>query len=171
MYKTQIPGGVISNTRTQLAQLGISDKLQEVLDEVPQVLEDLGHPIMITPFSQFIVTQAVLNVQLGRWEQCLDSCVEFAAGIYGQVESGVAYMDQDIKDKLLSQPSAKGIMKKAEGLLEYINTEPSEAECKKKVGLSPDASLEKFVMMYNFRGDEELNKCTPGGPEFYKKYL
>jgi oxaloacetate decarboxylase alpha subunit len=171
MYKTQIPGGVISNTRTQLAQLGIPEKLQEVLDEVPQVLEDLGHPIMITPFSQFIVTQAVLNVQLGRWEQCLDSCVEFTAGIYGQVESGVAYMDQNIKDKLLTQPSAKAIMKKAEGLLDYINSEPSEAECKKKIGLSPDASREKFVMMYNFRGDEELKKCTPGGPEFYKKYL
>ena len=80
-------------------------------------------------------------------------------------------MDQNIKDMLLSQPTAKATVKKAEGLVDYINSEPSEAECKKKIGLSPDASREKFAMMYNFRGDEELNKCTPGGPEFYKKYL
>jgi oxaloacetate decarboxylase alpha subunit len=171
LYKTQIPGGVISNTRTQLAQLGISDKFQEVMEEVPRILEDLGHPIMITPFSQFIVTQAVLNVQSGRWEECLDSCVEFAAGIYGQVESGVAYMNQNLKDKLLNLPQAKTIKKRAAKLVDYINSEPSEAECKAKVGLPPDATLEEYVLRYNFRGDEEMNNCIKGGPEFYKKYL
>ncbi|MDP6081532.1 MAG: hypothetical protein QF435_15820 [Arenicellales bacterium] len=171
LYRHQIPGGVISNTRTQLAQLGISEKEEEVFDEIPKILEELGHPIMITPFSQFIVTQAVLNIQLGRWEQCLDSCVEFAAGIYGREEAGVDDMDQDLKDKLLSQPPAKAIIEKADKLVDYINSEPTEAECKKKIGLSPDASLEDFVLKYVFRGDEELKRCTPGGPESYKKYL
>ena len=170
-YKHQIPGGVISNTRTQLAQLGIPEKLQEVLDEIPRILEDLGHPVMITPFSQFIVTQAVLNIQMGRWEECLDSCVEFAAGIYGTEESGVADMNQDLKDKLLSLPQAKKIIEKADNLIDYINSEPSEAECKARVGLPPEASREDYVLKYMLRTDEELKNCTQGGPDFYKKYL
>ena len=172
MYKTQIPGGVISNTTTQLEQLGLSHKLQEVLDEVPRILEDLGHPIMITPFSQFIVTQAVLNVQVVRWEECLDSCVEFAAGIYGREDSGVNYMDQNLKDKLLGLPQAKKIMENADNLIDYINSEPSEAECKKKIGLPPSASREEFVMKYTILSDEEQRVCEQGGnPELYKKYL
>lgn len=171
LYKHQIPGGVISNTRTQLAQLGISDKLPEVLDEIPRILEDLGHPIMITPFSQFIVTQAVLNIQMGRWEECLNSCIEFAAGIFGVEESGVNYMNQNVKDKLLSQPQARKIIERANNLIEYINSEPSEAECKKKIGLPADASREQFCMKYTLREDENLTKCIQGGPDFYKKYL
>lgn len=171
LYQHQIPGGVISNTTTQLEQLGISDKLQDVLEEIPRILEDLGHPIMITPFSQFIVTQAVLNVQVGRWEECLDSCVEFAAGIYGREDSGVNYMDQNLKDKLLSLPQAKKIMESADNLIDYINSEPSEAECKKKIGLSPSASREEFVMKYTILSDEELKVCEEGSPELYKKYL
>ncbi|MEM1140744.1 MAG: hypothetical protein AAGB03_02745 [Pseudomonadota bacterium] len=170
-YEHQIPGGVISNTTTQLAQLGIPEKLPEVLEEIPRILEDLGHPIMITPFSQFIVTQAVLNIQLGRWEECLDSCIEFAAGIYGVEDAGVNNMDQNIKDKLLSLPAAKGIVKRAEGLIDYLNSEPSEAEVKKQYGLSPDDTRENFVLKFLLNGFEELNKCTPGGPDTYKKYL
>ncbi|MEH6822624.1 MAG: hypothetical protein V7629_01790 [Motiliproteus sp.] len=170
-YKHQIPGGVISNTVTQLAQLDMSDRLQDVLDEIPLILEDLGHPVMITPFSQFIVTQAVLNITMGRWEECLDPCVEFAAGIYGIEEAGVPYMNQELKKKLLSLPQAKGIIEKANGLMDYLNSEPSEAECKEKVGLTADATTEEYVERYVYRGDEELKNCTPGGPEFYRKYL
>ena len=108
---------------------------------------------------------------MGRWEQCLDNCVEFAAGIYGTVESGVAYMDQNIKDKLLSLPQAKGIMEKANNLVGYINSEPSEAQCKRKIGLSPNASLEEYVIKYTLLDDNALKSCTPGGPDNYKKYL
>ncbi|RLA44358.1 MAG: hypothetical protein DRR42_20600, partial [Gammaproteobacteria bacterium] len=114
---------------------------------------------------------AVLNIQVGRWEQCLDSCVEFAAGIYGIEEAGVPYMDQNIKDKLLNQPQAKKIIEKADSLIDYINSEPSEAECKARVGLPPEASREDYVLKYMLRTDEELKNCTQGGPEFYKKYL
>ena len=170
-YKHQMPGGVISNLTTQLAQLGLSDKLQEVLDEVPRILAEMGHPIMITPFSQFIVTQAVLNIQVGRWEQCLDAMVEFAAGIYGIEESGVAYMDQNLKDKLLSLPQAKAIMEKADHLIEYMNSAPSEADCFRRLGMSPDAKLEDWVMRWAMHGDEAMKGVIPGGPENYKKYL
>ena len=171
MYEHQIPGGVISNTVTQLKQLGIPEKLPEVLEEIPRVLEDLGNPIMITPFSQFIVTQCVLNIQVGRWEECLDSCIEFAAGVFGYEEAGVAYMNQNVKDKLLSLPQAKPIIEKGARIREHISSEPPEAEVKAAVGLPPDASREHYVLRYVLRGDEPLENCTPGGPEAYKKYL
>jgi oxaloacetate decarboxylase alpha subunit len=167
-----MPGGVISNTTTQLEQLGIPEKLQDVLEEIPRILEEMGHPVMITPFSQFITTQAVLNVQLGRWEQCVDSMVEFAAGIYGTEDSGVAYMDQNLKDKLLSLPQAKEIKEKADNLIDYMNSEPTEEECYKRFGMSPSDGLEKFVLNYYLHGyDDAMKNVTPGGPESYKKYL
>jgi oxaloacetate decarboxylase (Na+ extruding) subunit alpha len=170
-YKHQIPGGVISNTRTQLAQMGIPEKLDEVLDEIPLILEDMGYPVMITPFSQFIVAQAVLNVQLGRWEECLDSMIKFAAGIYGIEEAGVLSMNQNLRDKLLSLPGAKQIKEKADHLVEYMNSEPSEEDCKRRFGMSPDASDEDFILRVVLHGNQELKLVTPGGPEAYKKYL
>lgn len=170
-YEHQIPGGVISNTRTQLEALGIPEALPEVLKEIPLILEDLGHPVMITPFSQFIVTQAVMNTQVGRWEQCIDPCIELAAGVYGYEEAGVAYMNPEIKDKLLSQPQAKAIIEKGAKIKEYIASEPSAAEVKAAVGLPADATREEFVLRYLLRTDDELNNCTPGGPDAYKKYL
>lgn len=169
-YEHQIPGGVISNTKTQLAQLGLEDKLQEVLEEIPLILEDMGQPLMATPFSQFIVTQAVLNVQMGRWEQCLDSCIEFAAGMFGIEDAGVPYMDQNLKDKLLSLPHAKGLEKKVADMTAYINSEPSEAEVKASVGLPPEASREEFVIRHMLSQEDGLRGISPD-PETYKKYI
>jgi len=170
-YKHQVPGGVISNLTTQLAQLGISEKLQEVLEEIPRILEDLGHPVMITPFSQYIAAQAVLNVQVGRWEQCLDTMVEFAAGLYGIEEPGVPYMNQNLKDKLLSLPQAKKIKEKADNLMEYMNSEPSIEECKRRFGLSPNDSDEDLALTILCKTNEWKKQITPGGPDTYKKYL
>jgi oxaloacetate decarboxylase (Na+ extruding) subunit alpha len=171
LYKHQIPGGVISNLTTQLGQLGVPEILQDVLEEIPRILEDMGYPVMITPFSQFIVTQAVLNVQLGRWEQCLDAMIKFAAGMYGIEEAGVPYMNQNVKDKLLSLPAAKEIKEKGDHIVEYINSEPSEEDCKRRFGMSPDASDEDFILRVLLHGDEEMKQVTPGGPDAYTKYL
>lgn len=170
-YKHQIPGGVISNTRTQLEQLGIPEKMEEVLEEIPRMLEELGHPPMITPHSQFIVTQAVLNVQLGRWEHCIDAIVELAAGLFGYEEAGVPYMDQNLRDKLLSLPQAKKIKERAANYVEYINSEPSVEECKKRFGLSPNASDEDLALAAILKTNDWEKDITPGGPDSYKKYL
>ena len=169
-YKHQIPGGVISNLTTQLEQLGMPEKLEEVLEEIPRILEDLGHPIMITPFSQYIVTQAVLNVQLGRWEQVVDNMVEHAAGIFGVEDAGLMDMDQNLKDKLLSLPQAKKIKEKADRQVEYMNSEPSVEELKREFGM-PDASDEEFLLAFWLYGGHDLKNVTPGGPDSYKKYL
>jgi len=169
-YKHQIPGGVISNTRTQLEQLGIPEKLQDVLEEIPCILKEMGDPVMITPFSQYIVTQAVLNVQLGRWEQCIDAMVEHAAGLFGVEDSCIADMDQNLKDRLLSLPQAQKIKEKAANIVDYVNSEPSVEDIKRKLGLSPDVSDEDYTLHLILLG-EAMKDVMPGGPDVYKKYL
>ena len=62
----QVPGGMLSNLVSQLKQQGKEDKLDEVLQEVPRVREDLGYPPLVTPTSQIVGTQAVLNVIAGK---------------------------------------------------------------------------------------------------------
>ena len=62
----QVPGGMLSNLVSQLEQQGASDKFYEVLEEVPKVRKDFGEPPLVTPSSQIVGTQAVLNVLTGE---------------------------------------------------------------------------------------------------------
>jgi oxaloacetate decarboxylase alpha subunit len=66
LYRHQVPGGMISNLRNDLARMGMQDRLEQILEEAAQVRVDLGYPILVSPFAQFIVTQAMLNVLQGR---------------------------------------------------------------------------------------------------------
>ena len=122
VYKYQIPGGVISNLRAQLVQLGIGDKLDEVLHDVEMMIVELGYPIMITPASQFIVSQAAVNVATGeRYKVVLDSMIETALGVWGWEDAGVPWMDPNVRDRFLSQPNAKILAKKYERTKEIGN--------------------------------------------------
>ncbi|OLT21334.1 hypothetical protein BJF78_34355 [Pseudonocardia sp. CNS-139] len=86
-YRHQIPGGVISNLRFQLAEIRMEDRLDEVLEECVHIRADLGYPIMITPFSQYIATQAAINVASGeRYGVVIDELVRFAQGGYGETQ-------------------------------------------------------------------------------------
>ena len=66
LYEHQVPGGMISNLRSQLATMGIEHRLPEILEEAARVRCDLGYPILVSPFAQYIITQAVLNVVQGE---------------------------------------------------------------------------------------------------------
>jgi oxaloacetate decarboxylase (Na+ extruding) subunit alpha len=61
-FHHQVPGGMISNLEHQLATVGLSDRLQEILEEAGRVRADLGYPIVVSPFAQFVITHAVLNL-------------------------------------------------------------------------------------------------------------
>lgn len=80
----QIPGGMISNFLTQLRQLGAEDKLQDVLLEVKRVREDLGWPPLVTPASQIVGAQAVLNVLYGRYQVIAKETYNYVKGLYGK---------------------------------------------------------------------------------------
>src|SRR5690606_19935754 len=83
--KYQIPGGMLSNLVSQLSSQGALDKLDEVLEEVPKVREDLGYPPLVTPMSQMVGTQAVLNVLLGeRYKMVPKEAKDYVRGLYGK---------------------------------------------------------------------------------------
>jgi len=80
----QIPGGMITNFTMQLKQLGAEDKLGEVLEEVKRVREDLGWPPLVTPSSQIVGAQAVLNVINGRYKVVTKEVRDYVKGLYGR---------------------------------------------------------------------------------------
>ncbi len=80
----QIPGGMLSNLLAQLREVGAEDKLPQVLEEVARVREDLGWPPLVTPLSQIVGTQAVLNVLSGRYSTLLKEVIDYIKGKYGK---------------------------------------------------------------------------------------
>jgi len=81
----QIPGGMISNLRNQLAGQNAADRYEEVLVEVPRVREELGYPPLVTPTSQMVGTQAVLNVLTGkRYGVVPKEIKDYVKGMYGR---------------------------------------------------------------------------------------
>jgi oxaloacetate decarboxylase alpha subunit len=96
-YEHQMPGGMISNFKAQLAQLGLETRLGDVLAEIPQVRRDLGWPNMQTPYSQFIATQALLNVLHGRYEVVPDEIRNLALGFWGRTPGPI---DPDVLDRV-----------------------------------------------------------------------
>jgi pyruvate/oxaloacetate carboxyltransferase len=86
LYEHQVPGGMISNLKSQLQAMGMQDRLPEILDEAAQVRRDLGYPILVSPFAQYIITQAVLNVAQGeRYKTIPDEVRKYALGYYGKL--------------------------------------------------------------------------------------
>ena len=77
---------MISNLRSQLETMGMSERMPEIMEEVARVRCDLGYPILVSPFAQFIVTQAVLNVAQGeRYKTIPDEVRRYACGYYGRL--------------------------------------------------------------------------------------
>ncbi len=97
LYEHQVPGGMISNLRSQLQTMQMEHRLPEILAEAAQVRRDLGYPILVSPFAQYIVTQAVLNVVQGeRYKTIPDEIRKYAMGYYGRLaaEPSGAFMER-----------------------------------------------------------------------------
>ncbi len=118
LYEHQVPGGMISNLRSQLDTMKLGHRLPEILEEVALVRYDLGYPILVSPFAQYIVTQATINVVQGeRYKTIPDEIRKYARGYYG---------------RLAAQPSVE--------FLERANIDPSEY-----VTEAPAAHLEPAI--------------------------
>ena len=85
----QVPGGMLSNLISQLKQQNAEDKYYEVLAEVPRVREDFGYPPLVTPTSQIVGTQAVLNVLMGRYKMISKESKGILRGEYGRLPGKV----------------------------------------------------------------------------------
>ena len=110
---SQVPGGMLSNLESQLKQQGASDKMDDVLQELPLVQKDVGYVPLVTPTSQIVGTQAVFNVLFGRYERMTGEFRDLLVGKYG---------------KLPAEPNA-GLVKKAleqAGMDEVITCRPAD---------------------------------------------
>jgi oxaloacetate decarboxylase alpha subunit len=107
----QVPGGMLSNLVSQLKQANAMDKFDEVLNEIPRVREDLGYPPLVTPTSQIVGTQAVLNVLMGeRYKMVPNEVKMVVKGMYGKT----------------TIPIKKEIVKKIIGDEEQITCRPAD---------------------------------------------
>jgi oxaloacetate decarboxylase alpha subunit len=108
-YQHQVPGGMISNLGHQLRQVGKEAQLADALVETSRVRVELGYPIMVTPLSQFVGSQAAINVIVGeRYKEVTDQVIRYALGHFG--EEAVTAMDQEVRARILDRPRAKEIM-------------------------------------------------------------
>ena len=91
VYSHQVPGGMISNLESQLKEQNALDRLPEVLEEIPVVRAEVGFPPLVTPMSQIVGTQAVLNVLSGRrWHIVPDEMKQYLRGRYGAAPGPVS---------------------------------------------------------------------------------
>ena len=95
----QVPGGMLSNLMSQLAQAGKSDKLTEVLEEVPRVRADVGYPPLVTPSSQIVGTQAVFNVIMGERYKTVTK--EFKGIVRGEYGKTPVEIDPEFTKKII----------------------------------------------------------------------
>lgn len=95
----QIPGGMLSNFRTQLRELNMADKEMEVRNEIPEVRKALGWIPLVTPTSQIVGTQAMLNVKFGRWKNFAPAARDIALGKYGKTPGPI---DPEVRDLAVS---------------------------------------------------------------------
>ena len=104
-YRHQMPGGMVTTTRRMLAEVGRPELFDAVLEEVTRVREEMGYPIMVTPVSQFVATQATMNVISGeRWSNVGDEMLRYFLGHFYEP---AAPLDPDVRDRLLALPRAE----------------------------------------------------------------
>jgi len=101
-YHHQVAGGMISNLRFQLETVGLADRIEEILEEAGRVRADLGYPIVVSPFAQYIVTQAVLNVTAvhqgrERYDSVPDEVRLYVRGGYGEIAGEI---DPNLYDRI-----------------------------------------------------------------------
>jgi pyruvate carboxylase len=104
-FEHQVPGGMMSNLTRQLREVKMEGSLDEILEEIVQVREELGYPVMGTPFSQIVGAQAIENVISGnRYGQITDEVIKYSLGYYGEP---IAPIDEEILGKITSSPRSK----------------------------------------------------------------
>ena len=103
----QVPGGMLSNMVSQLKEQGAEDKYEEVLKEIPRVRKDLGEPPLVTPSSQIVGTQAIMNVLMGeRYKVATKETKDILLGKYGQT---VKPFNPEVVDKVLGDEKKNAI--------------------------------------------------------------
>lgn len=150
-YEHQVPGGMLSNLRFQLDQAGLPERFHEVLEECARVRQELGWPIMITPFAQLVGTQAVLNVVGGeRYRLVPNEVKKYALEYYGKL---LAPIEPDVLDRIVENGSSQ------------IAPDPSPLEpaVKRLRSEYPNASDDDRLLYFMFPGSQ-VDDMKAAGP-------
>jgi oxaloacetate decarboxylase alpha subunit len=157
-YQHQVPGGMISNLRFQLRKVGMEHKIDQALEETMRVRAELGYPIMVTPLSQFVGSQAAINVIVGeRFKEVTDQIIQYALGYWGR--EGAELMNPEVKAKILDRPRAKE-------WAERPPPEPTVQELRKKMN-AESVSDEEFLLRWNLNVEEIDTMRAAGAPKEY----
>ena len=157
----QVPGGMLSNLVSQLKEQNAIDRFDEVLEEMPCVRQDLGYPLLVTPTSQIVGTQAVLNVLMGeRYKVIPKEVKEYVRGMYGRPP---AQINKEIMVKVLGdeQPTTCRPADLLEPELARLEEEARELGLVKKEEDVLTYALYPQVAPKFLRGDAVEEELTP----------
>ena len=136
----QIPGGMISNLVSQLREMNALDRLQEVYAEIPRTRKDAGTPPLVTPTSQIVGVQAVMNVVAGRYKMVNNQFSDLVYGLYGKTPTPI---DPEVQ-KVVLKRNKRGQTPITGRPADYL--EPELAEDRKKIG--DLAKTEEDLLVY-----------------------
>jgi oxaloacetate decarboxylase (Na+ extruding) subunit alpha len=135
----QVAGGVMTTLRRQLAELGMEDRFGAVMEEITRVRAELGYPIMVTPFPQMVIGQALANIAGtgARYDQVPDQVIRYVLGSFGKPTAPV---DAGVLDRILDRPRARELAGEP--------PPPSVAELRRRFGarISDEELLLRFGM-------------------------
>lgn len=138
----QVPGGMLSNFRTQLKEQGMADKFDDVVREIPLVREALGWVPLVTPTSQIVGTQAMMNVKFGRWKMICQPAQDIALGKYGRTPGPI---DPGVLAQVERQTGKKPVTERPADLLEP-GMEKYRKQCAEKGLPTDDETVVLFAM-------------------------
>ncbi|MEJ2096935.1 MAG: pyruvate carboxylase subunit B [Deltaproteobacteria bacterium] len=150
-YEHQVPGGMITNLKRQLGEMGMEHRLEDVLEEVVTLRKEFGYPVMATPFSQIVGSQAVENVISGeRYKKVLDESFKYILGYYGEP---AAPIDPNVMDRIMALPEAD----------KFVNWQPTGrnrplAELREEIG--QEYSDEEFLLRLLIPGVSSKKKAS-----------
>ena len=151
-YQHQLPGGMTGTLKNQLKDRGIEADMPAILEEIAKIRHELGYPVMATPFSQLIGTQAVLNLSSrSRYDLVPDEILTYVLGHYGDP---VGPIDPEVKDKILASPRGKDFQK-------WSPPQPSIEELRKGfgAGISEDELILRLLVP-----EKEIEAMRAAGP-------
>jgi pyruvate carboxylase subunit B len=152
----QVPGGMLSNFRTQLKEQGMSERFDEVVREIPVVREALGWIPLVTPTSQIVGTQAMMNVKFGRWKVICQPAMDIALGKYGRTPGPI---NPSVLAEVEKQTGKKTVTERPADLLEP-GMEKIKQQCLEK-GLPTDEETAVLFAMFPQQVEALLKPKAP----------
>ncbi len=152
-YNHQLPGGMVSNYKFELSKRGLEHRLEDLLEEIALVRKELGYPIMITPLSQYVGVQAILNISGGeRYGTMTDEIIKYALGRYGKLAAPV---EKKVLDRIMKLPRTRE-------LLDWEPPQPTIQQLRQQFGVK--LSNDELLLRIFSTNQDAVDKVLAAGP-------